>query len=68
MGMVGAELTTLVSYGTGIQRESVPCPHTIHAARGGGSLWPKMGSFCVTIARKLAISSGFTTSCGTKYF
>jgi len=42
--MVGTELTTLVSYGTGIQRKSVPCPHTIHPARGGGSRWPKMGS------------------------
>jgi hypothetical protein len=36
VGMVGTELTTLVSYGTGIQRNSVPCPHTIHPARGGG--------------------------------
>ncbi len=68
MGMVGTELTTLVSYGTGIQEKSVPCPHTIHPARGGGSLWRKMGSVCVSIARKLAISSGFTTSWGTKYF
>jgi hypothetical protein len=40
---VCTQLTAMVSYGTGIQLESVPCPHTIHPA------WC-IGVCCFTLA------------------
>ncbi len=42
------QLTTLVSYWTGIQRKNVSCPHNIHPGQvTGTSLWP---SQCISIS------------------